>query len=141
MPDARVIDTNILVYLSRRDPQAIPLAAAYRPHVFGYRGVISFVTLGELRRWPIHEGWRTERVAALEAFIAQFTVYHTDDVLCREWSRMMGELGRIGRTAAMADSWIAATALVLGVPLVSHNRRDFANIPGVALVSEAPRRP
>jgi predicted nucleic acid-binding protein len=138
MPDARLIDTNVLVYLTRRDPALTSLATAYRPHVDGYDGVIAFVTLGELRRWPVQEGWRAERVAALETFITRFVVYHTDDDLCRVWGRMSGTLARAGRTLSMADSWIAATALVLGIPLVTHNRRHFEGIPGVTVISEAP---
>jgi tRNA(fMet)-specific endonuclease VapC len=138
MPEARLIGGNILVYLTRRDPALAALAAAYRPHVDGYDGVIAFVTLGELRRWPVQEGWRAERAAALEAFIARFAVYHTDDELCRVWGRLIGALARAGRTLAMADSWIAATALVLDIPLVTHNRRHFEGITGLTVISETP---
>jgi predicted nucleic acid-binding protein len=137
MPDARLIDTNILVYLTRRDPALAALVAAYRPHVEGYDGVITFVTLGELRRWPVQEGWRAERVAALERFISRFAVYHTDDDLCRVWGRLIGTLARAGRTLSMADSWIAATALVLDIPLVTHNRRHFEGISGLTVIAEA----
>lgn len=43
-----------------------------------------------------------------------------------------------GRTLPFADSWIAATALSLGLPLVTHNRADFEGIAGLTVVSEAP---
>jgi predicted nucleic acid-binding protein len=36
------------------------------------------------------------------------------------------------------DAWIAATALQFGVPLVTHNRKDYAAVKGLTLISEAP---
>ena len=36
----------------------------------------------------------------------------------------------------MADAWIAATALSLDCPLVTQNARHFADIPGLAVISE-----
>lgn len=35
-----------------------------------------------------------------------------------------------------ADAWIAATALLYGVPLVTHNRKDFEGIDGLVVISE-----
>lgn len=134
MPEARVIDTNVLVYIVKRDP----LGAAYLPHLAGYRGLISFITHGELVRWTVQERWRAGRVAALEAYLAGFAVVHTDDALCRGWGRLVGNQANVGRVPSMADSWIAATALALGAPLVTHNRRHFEAIPGLTVISEAP---
>ena len=37
------------------------------------------------------------------------------------------------------DLWIAATAIRHSIPLLSNNRRHFADIPGLVLISEAPR--
>jgi predicted nucleic acid-binding protein len=42
-----------------------------------------------------------------------------------------------GRVIGTADAWIAATALLNNVPLVSHNRRDFEKVTGLKLISEA----
>ena len=39
---------------------------------------------------------------------------------------------------AVADCWIAATALEHGLELVTHNPRDFAGIPGLIIITEAP---
>jgi predicted nucleic acid-binding protein len=38
------------------------------------------------------------------------------------------------RRIDMADLCIAATALYFDVPLVTHNRKDFKNIPGLTLI-------
>ena len=37
-----------------------------------------------------------------------------------------------GRTYRSRDAWIAATALLLGVPLVTHNGADYVGIDGAA---------
>ena len=33
---------------------------------------------------------------------------------------------------------IAATALLAGTPLISHNRNDYLGVPGLTLISHAP---
>jgi predicted nucleic acid-binding protein len=45
---------------------------------------------------------------------------------------------RRGRPRQDNDLWIAATALRHGLPLVTHNIRDFADIPDLTVISEAP---
>ena len=49
------------------------------------------------------------------------------------------EAGRIRRSSrlGLADALVAATALHLGVPLMTRNRRDFERVPGLKL--RAPR--
>jgi predicted nucleic acid-binding protein len=43
---------------------------------------------------------------------------------------------RRGRVIQAADAWIAATALLLRVPLVTHNASNFAGISGLTVISE-----
>lgn len=42
---------------------------------------------------------------------------------------------RRGRRIECADAWIAATALLHDVPLVTHNRGDYAGVTGLNLLS------
>jgi predicted nucleic acid-binding protein len=44
---------------------------------------------------------------------------------------------RNGRPIVAADAWIAATALYLGAPLITHNKTDFVGVDGLAVISEA----
>ena len=37
-----------------------------------------------------------------------------------------------------ADAWIAATALAVGAPLITHNAKDYAGITGLKLQSQSP---
>ena len=39
--------------------------------------------------------------------------------------------------AAKADAWIAAVALALSLPLVTHNPNDYAGVTGLQIISEA----
>ena len=48
-------------------------------------------------------------------------------------ARLRSERERSGRRLNTADAWIAATAIMLGCPLASHDG-DFLDIPNLALV-------
>jgi predicted nucleic acid-binding protein len=43
----------------------------------------------------------------------------------------------VGVSIGNADAWIAATALDLEAPLLTHNRKDFAAVPGLTVISHA----
>ena len=44
---------------------------------------------------------------------------------------------RNGRPIQAADAWIAATAISLGIPLVTNNRSDFAGIGNLQMLPES----
>ena len=62
----------------------------------------------------------------LEACLADFSVLHSDSLLCSTWAAVRNESTRKGRSISSADSRIAATALVLSAPLVTNNPKDYA---------------
>jgi predicted nucleic acid-binding protein len=74
----------------------------------------------------------------LARLLESYEVAYPDDSLCRRWALMIATMRRIGRPLPLADSWIAATALHLDLPLVTHNPGDFAGIVGLQIISEAP---
>ena len=51
--------------------------------------------------------------------------------------RIVAERERKGRPISFNDAWIAACAVKHGVPLVTHNPKDFEQISGLNIVSEA----
>jgi tRNA(fMet)-specific endonuclease VapC len=135
MPERRLIDTNVIAYFLRRDSRA----ALYEQHLDGYEHVISFVTLGELLRWPRERNWGASRTATHRRYLqTSYVIEYVDDDLCDAWAEVMDQSRRRGAPLSPADSWIVATAWLRQIPVVSHNRRDFDNIPGVTLISEAP---
>ena len=100
--------------------------------------MLSFITLAELYRWPEERDWGLRRRAALARLLESYEVAYPDEDLCHRWAVMMAAVRRAGRPLPFADSWIAATALHLGLPLVTHNPRDFRGIDQLIVISEAP---
>ena len=129
-----VVDTCVLSALFKGSP----LAASYRPHVAGRRLVISFQTLAELYRWPLERDWGDTRRRNLETFIRRRCVlYPFNPALCQQWAEATHRAGQNGHTVPTADAWIAATALLYGIPLVNNNPSDYEGIPGLDVRSEA----
>jgi predicted nucleic acid-binding protein len=48
--------------------------------------------------------------------------------MCLIWAEVMESARRNGRPIECADAWIATTALLYEVPLVTSNARDFAGV-------------
>ena len=57
--------------------------------------------------------------------------------LCRQWAEVLVGARAAGRRIECADAWIAATVVLYGAPLVTHNRADYLGVPGLELVSHA----
>ena len=127
-----VVDADVASFLFRDDTRG----DLYRPHVAGQGLAISFMTLAELRLWPELNRWGAARRRRLEAHIRQFTVVHSGDDLSRCWARARAAAQARGCRIRVADAWIAVTALLYGVPLVTHNAGDFAGLPELAMITE-----
>lgn len=130
---ARVIDTDVLSFIFRSDTRAV----LYAPHLFGHRLTISFQTRAEMVRGAISANWGTRRRLQLDLWLGKYAVVHSSDDLCLRWAEAMDSARRSGRPIATADAWVAATALHLGVPLVTHNRAHFAGVSGLTMISES----
>ena len=128
-----LLDTNIVSYIYRSDTRA----GLYTPHLTGQTLYLSFMTLAELLRWPLERNWSAVKAQHLEEWIDQrFVLLPSDRELARTWARLVGITCR-ARPVSLSDSWIAATALHYSLPLVTHNRRHFEDIPGLNLIAEA----
>jgi tRNA(fMet)-specific endonuclease VapC len=133
-PRRCLLDTNVFSYVVRGDTRA----EQYRAYLAGRQLGVSFQTVAELRRWAIERRWGPARHRALAGQLNRVVVYLVDDALMTAWAEITARLRRAGRPITDADAWIAATAWVLNVPLVTHNRRHFAAIDGLEVVSMAP---
>src|SRR5215471_7568098 len=128
-----VIDTDVLSFLFKQDTRG----DLYKPHIDGKLGVISFMTVAELDFWADSRNWGARRRAQLARFIQPFTVIDSDRELCRKWADTRDKASRAGYHIDTADCWVTATALLHGVPLVTHNREDFVHVSGLTVLSEA----
>ena len=55
----------------------------------------------------------------------------------RVWARIKSGCDKRGRPIAFADAWIAAAAIQLNVPLVTHNARDFRAVESLTILTAA----
>ena len=129
---ALVLDTDVVSYLYKRDTRA----GLYRPHLNDPPFIISFMSLAELRRWTLQRNWGERRKQELEEYLARYFVIHSEDQMCARWAEAMNTARLNGRPIAAADAWIAALALFLNVPLVTHNGRHYSGVNGLQVISE-----
>ncbi len=129
----RVIDTDVWSYLYKGRNEA----KLYEPHLFGNLLVISFQTQAELLRGVIAANWGTRRRQHLESRLNKYVVEPSSYTLSLRWAQAMDSARRNGRPIAAADAWVAATALHLDVPLITHNRNHFLGVDGLTLISES----
>ena len=128
---AVVVDTDVLSFTFKRDPRARPI----RRHLLGQTLVVSFMTLAELRAWQLIRKWGQGSRDRFARHLGRYHVYFADDALCQRWAEITSSARALGRPIDVADAWIAATALLLGVPLVTHNATDYSGVHGLNVLS------
>lgn len=128
-----VVDTD--VFSARLIANSL-LARRYEPLLAGRGEIISFQTVAELHYGAHLSGWGPARLARLRAAIDAVEVVHTGDELIDTYAQLRVACTRAGHALHQrqhnADRWIAATALRLGIPLVS-NDHVFRKAPGLTL--------
>ncbi|MFL6213094.1 MAG: type II toxin-antitoxin system VapC family toxin [Blastocatellia bacterium] len=134
MISSAVVDTDVVSYLFKGDTRG----ALYRPHIAGKLLLVSFMTLAELRQWALLKNWGERRRQELERFLEAYAIIHSDDKLCTMWAEVTRSAIRNGYPIDTADAWMAATALLHGIPLVTHNRNHYVGVDGLSILSEAP---
>lgn len=137
-----IMDTDVVSYQFKGDTRS----ALYTPHLAGTLSAISFMTLAELQQWAIFHNWGKRKQGALMEFISEnFVIVDSNEALCFKWAEVKSavrnvgrhiETANVGRHIETADAWVAATALLYGAPLVTHNATDFEHIPNLNIVTE-----
>jgi tRNA(fMet)-specific endonuclease VapC len=128
-----LLDTNIISFEFRGDTRL----ALYKSHLADQIHAISFVTLAEMYMWPLERGFSEDRNAALEKHLQSYVILPFDELLARTWASMRVAMKHAGTGISDADAWIAATALRHDLPLITHNRKHFEQVPGLRLISES----
>jgi predicted nucleic acid-binding protein len=112
------------------------LAERYAPLITGRPAFISFQTVAELRYGAIRRGWGHARMLKLESKVQRVEIVHSGPKLVAIYAQLRANCEAAGHPLAqkghIADRWIAATAIRLGIPLVS-NDGIFRDAPGLGL--------
>ena len=96
---------------------------------------VSAITLGELRLRVLQA--RNPQAAARRLSTYQlaqhFEPLAVDEAVSDAWALRISRLREAGRKAPINGSWIAATAIALGVPVVTQYA-DYDAMPGVQVI-------
>lgn len=93
------------------------------------------MTLAELDRWAIQSKWGEPRRNWLRLYPEPFVILPYSRALCTKWAEVTAAAQASGYRIECADAWIAATALLYDLPLVTHNRGDYRGVLGLLLIS------
>ena len=121
-----MLDTDTCIYARRRP-------AGFVPKLPLRDCGISVIVLGELE-WGVE---RSRRVAenrdGLRDLLAALQVIDVDAAVAREYGQLRAHLRAIGQPIGPNDLWIAAHALALDVPLITHNLSEFRRVPRLSV--------
>ena len=128
-----LLDTNILseAMKPRPDSKVIGWLDAHQEE-----SGISALTLAELARGveAVADGKRKNELLRLLRFMQEDfadAILPFDEAAAWEWARYCKRANEEGRSVAVMDSLIAATALAYGLTIITRNIADF---PGLAVI-------
>ena len=127
-----LIDTNIFSYWYKGHE----LWKKYAPELHGSSLYISYITQGEALLGAEQRRWGAARIRELKEALAHFEVLEHRVEIAHLFAQITAGEERHGRSISFPDAWIAATAMAYGIPLVTHNRKDFESIEGLVLFSK-----
>jgi predicted nucleic acid-binding protein len=126
-------DTDVVSFFFHRDPVRAP---RYAVHIQGRTLILPFAVVGEMLYGAEERNWGSSRRRQLEQFIQRFQIEYPSYGLCAIWAQLRAAARRAGRPIERQDAWIAAAALYLDLPLLTHNARHYAGVPGLHIITE-----
>jgi predicted nucleic acid-binding protein len=127
-----VADTDVMSFVFDQDRVR---AARYESLIEGRTVYLPFVVIGELLYRVERRAWGPARRARLNEFLETCVVVHSAPDIVQNWARLRADAARSGQPIERQDAWIAAVALTLGLPLVTHNRAHFEAVSDLVVIS------
>ncbi|HQU45785.1 MAG TPA: type II toxin-antitoxin system VapC family toxin [Pirellulales bacterium] len=124
-----VVDTNTCSAYIKADPLVFNRFVQHGGQLY-----ISVVTLGELTIWASRAKAPPKRAKDVQDLLSYVTIIEVNEDIGRKFGEVQAGLLDRGKPAPPLDLLIAATALVHGYIVVSHNTADFQNVPGLTVV-------
>lgn len=112
-----------------------PIGSRYARLLADTWPTISFMTVAELERWMILGRWGPAKRARFEEFQRLFSTIPFEHELCVAWATVMVDAQRSGFRIEPSDAWVAASAILYDLPLITHNRADYRGVPGLQIIS------
>jgi tRNA(fMet)-specific endonuclease VapC len=101
---------------------------------FGGQLHVSVITVAELTIWECRSAAPAKRAQEVQDLLQEVTILEVTVPVARKFGEVQAALMDTGQFAPDMDLLIAATALVYGYTVVTHNVQDYANIPGLRFV-------
>jgi len=124
-----LLDTDICSAILRGHPKAFARSIQHSGRLY-----LSTITQGELLGWVRRKNSPMRRQEAAIEFIRNTRLLDVDRLVAEKFGDIRADLLDRGRPKAKADLFIAATALVHDLTLVTHNISDFEYVPTLKLV-------
>lgn len=132
-----LFDTNILLHYLRSSAVKQQIEEIYNPFDAPNTAFLSVVCVGEIFSLAKQNHWGNSKIALLEDFLTQFVItdIHSEDVIAKYAEIDAYSQGKLltkplqisARNMGKNDIWIAATAAVLVMPLLTTDT-DFAHL-------------
>ena len=94
---------------------------------------VSAVTVGELSTWANRLNASARRKQTIERLLSDVVILEVDRDVANRFGILRASVLDRGLFIATADGFIAATALVYDLTLVTRNTRDFTSVPNLRL--------
>ncbi len=125
------------VFSDTLSPSREGVGKLYTHDLVGRNLLISVQTAAEIRYGARWRNWGKPRLDAMERHLASVTEVPPHAALTREWAVLRNECRRSGHAfhnkVHTGDLWIAATATLLNLPLVTHDG-GFREVPGLSVI-------
>ncbi|WP_076998372.1 type II toxin-antitoxin system VapC family toxin [Variovorax sp. KK3] len=120
-----LLDTNICIYIAKRNPEAV---RARFEQLSADALAMSVITLGELQHGAEKSQGRTKALATLRQLQQVMQVAPLTAAVGQHYGQIRTALEKKGRPIGNNDLWIAAHARAEGWVLVTNNEREFRRV-------------
>ena len=94
---------------------------------------VSIITVGELMTWARRRSAPPRRLTGIKDFLREVEIRPVEEKVADAFAELRAGQLDAGRLTPSTDLWIAATAIAHGLTLVTHNTRDYEQVPGLSL--------